>query len=112
INNYFYFGVIPQTYFNGFPLYFIFYTDYEFDLFNKVELSPLYYLKMLIGDLSINLVISKSEKDIIGLNKDQYKEIIKDIFNPEDLIILSNPENILEKANTDYHKKFIKVYKS
>ncbi|WP_231434273.1 hypothetical protein [Candidatus Nanopusillus massiliensis] len=54
----FYFGFIPSTFIDNYPLFFSFFSDKKFNIFNVLKLEPLYFFKVP-KDITINIVYSK-----------------------------------------------------
>lgn len=106
----FYFGFVPQTLYGYYPLSFIFFSNKKFDLHTKIELEPVLFLKVPTEDV-LNIVFSKLPNNEIEINKENIESILKEFFEIEEIIKLAKAESVLENANDEYHKKFIKVYK-
>jgi len=64
----FYFGFIPRTFIDNYPLFFSFFSDKKFNIFNLLKLEPLYFFKVP-KDITINIVYSKLPDQNINIDK-------------------------------------------
>jgi len=106
----FYFGFIPRTYIENYPLFFSFFSDKKFDIFSLLKLEPLYFFKVP-KDITINIIYSKLPSQNINIDKESIKNILKDFFDVDIVPSLSKPSHILENTNREYKRKFSKIKK-
>jgi len=106
----FYFGFIPRTFIDNYPLFFSFFSDKKFNIFNLLKLEPLYFFKVP-KDITINIVYSKLPDQSINIDKNSIENILKDFFEVDTIPSLSKPTHILENTNREYKRKFSKIKK-
>jgi hypothetical protein len=106
----FYFGFIPRTFIDNYPLFFSFFSDKKFNIFNLLKLEPLYFFKVP-KDITINIVYSKLPDQSINIDKNSIENILKDFFEVDTIPSLSKPIHILENTNREYKRKFSKIKK-
>jgi hypothetical protein len=106
----FYFGFIPRTFIDNYPLFFSFFSDKKFDIFSLLKLEPLYFFKVP-KDITINIIYSKLPDQSINIDKESIENILKDFFEVDTIPSLSKPSHILENTNREYKRKFSKIKK-
>ncbi|MFP3256470.1 MAG: hypothetical protein RXO36_01500 [Candidatus Nanopusillus acidilobi] len=106
----FYFGFIPRTFIDNYPLFFSFFSDKKFNIFNLLKLEPLYFFKVP-KDITINIVYSKLPDQSINIDKNSIENILKDFFEVDTIPSLLKPSHILENTNREYKRKFSKIKK-
>jgi hypothetical protein len=106
----FYFGFIPRTYIENYPLFFSFFSDKKFDIFSLLKLEPLYFFK-IPKDITINMIYSKLPGQNINIDKESIENILKDFFDVDTIPSLLKPSHILENTNREYKRKFSKIKK-
>ncbi|BFI73896.1 hypothetical protein YN1_8830 [Nanoarchaeota archaeon] len=106
----FYFGFIPQTYLDDYPVFFVFFSDKKFDLYTKLELEPILFFKVPKENV-INIVYSKLYNYELEIKKENIDNIFKEFFELENVVKVAKADSFLENANNNYHKKFIKLHK-
>jgi hypothetical protein len=104
----FYFGFIPRTFIDNYPLFFSFFSDKKFNIFNLLKLEPLYFFK-IPKDITINIIYSRLPGQNINIDKESIENILKDFFDIDNIISLSKPPHILENTSREYKRKFSKI---
>ena len=106
----FYFGFIPRTFIDNYPLFFSFFSDKKFNIFNSLKLESIYFFKVS-KDVTINIIYSKLPGQNINIDKESIENILKDFFDTDTIISLAKPSHILENTNREYKRKFSKIKK-
>jgi len=102
--------LFPRTFIDNYPLFFSFFSDKKFNIFNLLKLEPLYFFK-IPKDITINIIYSKLPGQNINIDKESIENILKDFFDIDNIISLSKPSHILENTNREYKRKFSKIKK-
>jgi hypothetical protein len=106
----FYFGFIPRTFIDNFPLFFSFFSNKRFNIFNLLKLEPLHFFK-IPKDITINIIYSRLPGQNINIDKESIENILKDFFDIDSIISLSKPSHVLEVTNREYDRKFRRIKK-
>ncbi|GEM_PF-1897646 len=110
----FYYGFIPMTFINEYPIYTSFFTVRKLDVFDVVDLQPIYAIKILSSFGVLNIIFGKPSFDEIVPNKEYIIKNIEEFFKPDKILV--EYENIakrlLEEGLKGYNSKYIKIRKN